>query len=52
VTLLGIQTEKKGITEDFSGTIIQADLFQMRAIFANISFGRNQINTLPNKTKT
>jgi hypothetical protein len=24
----------------------------MRAIFANISFGRNQINTLPNKTKT
>lgn len=49
VTLLRMQKGKKGITEYFRGTIIQADTFQMRAIFANIAIGRNQINILLDK---
>lgn len=46
-----MQKEKKGITEDFGGTIIQADLFWRRAIFANIAIGQNRINILLDKTK-
>lgn len=46
-----MQKEKKDISEDFRGTIIQADLFWRRAVFANIAIGQNQINILLDKTK-
>lgn len=47
--LLGIQKEKKGIIEDFRSTITQADLFQMRENFANITTGQNEIIILLDK---
>ena len=51
MTFLGMQEEKKGITEDFRGTSFQACLFWMRTIFDNIAIGWNQINILLDKTK-
>ena len=51
MTFLGIQEEKKGITEDFRGIVFQPYLFWMRTIFDNIAIGWNQINILLDKTK-
>lgn len=41
MSLLGMQREKKSITESFRGIMIQADLFQMREKFASITIGQN-----------
>lgn len=40
---------KKSITTDFRGTIIEAELFQMRENFANVTISHTFSNQIPKR---
>lgn len=45
--MLRMQKGKKSLTKDFRGTVIEAQLFQMREDFANLTISHTFSNQIP-----